>query len=237
MRMNPPLLFVYFGALIYMNDVFTRMGYTQSEVDELGPNRYARIVPIPHSGDVAELKAKAGHGCQVVFMRRGIETEEYIQSILPSVDFYFDVRCGEPTKYQKMVGYVLEHSQNPIIRFSSFGLKYSDVVDADWTIDCRSLPNPYWVEELREKNGLDEEVVEWLEGHKEVREYIQKKIERIDEKLKQWVADGKKYIHIAVGCTGGQHRSVYLATALAKHYASSWQVMVTHREKWRFMPQ
>lgn len=98
---------------------------------------------------------------------------------------------------------------------SSFGFKYGPQAEADWVIDSRILPNPFWEAELRPLTGLDEAVRDFVMRHSESQEFVERSVA-----LLGWVIDvaerrGRRAGHIAVGCTGGRHRSVVIATELA----------------------
>jgi UPF0042 nucleotide-binding protein len=104
-------------------------------------------------------------------------------------------------------------------------------VDADLVFDIRCLPNPYWIEELRPLSGLDQPVIDYLASQQQVREMQ----DDITGFLERWVprfeADNRAYMTVAVGCTGGRHRSVYLAERLREHFAGRFgSVLVRHRE-------
>jgi UPF0042 nucleotide-binding protein len=113
----------------------------------------------------------------------------------------------------------------------SFGYKHGIPADADFVFDARCLPNPYWQPELRAQTGLDKKVVEYLEQQPVVNDYYQ----QLEDFLTRWVpqfrADNRSYLSIAVGCTGGQHRSVYLVDRLANQINNTYGDLVTrHRE-------
>jgi RNase adapter protein RapZ len=98
----------------------------------------------------------------------------------------------------------------------SFGYKHGLPLDADVVLDCRFLPNPHWVPELRELTGLDNPVREFVLGREETKEFV----DRVDDLLRfllpHFLAEGKSYLAIAVGCTGGRHRSVAIVEELAQ---------------------
>jgi RNase adapter protein RapZ len=98
----------------------------------------------------------------------------------------------------------------------SFGYKHGVPLDADLVFDCRFLPNPYWVEELRPHSGLDEPVREFVLSQKATGPFLDLVDELVDMLLPAFVAEGKSYLTIAMGCTGGRHRSVVLAEELAR---------------------
>ncbi len=113
----------------------------------------------------------------------------------------------------------------------SFGYKHGVPADADFVFDARCLPNPHWEHGLRELTGLDNEVIEFLDGEPLVHEFYR----QLEEFLATWVPcyghDNRSYLSIAVGCTGGQHRSVYLVERLAKDLGEQFGGIVTrHRE-------
>jgi UPF0042 nucleotide-binding protein len=117
------------------------------------------------------------------------------------------------------------------ILFQSFGFKHGVPNDVDYLFDIRCLPNPYWEPTLRGFTGLDQPIIEFLQAHPSV-EQMQHSIEAF---LEQWIpafkADRRSYLTIGIGCTGGQHRSVYMAERLAEHFRSLYKcIQVRHRE-------
>lgn len=125
----------------------------------------------------------------------------------------------------------LRSHQNLSVLFQSFGFKYGIPSDADFVFDVRCLPNPYWESELRQLTGRDGAVVNFLQAQPKVQQMEQTMIEFLETWLPQFAADKRSYLTIAIGCTGGQHRSVYLAEQLAKHFnQQSEGVLVRHRE-------
>ncbi|MFZ8927891.1 MAG: RNase adapter RapZ [Gammaproteobacteria bacterium] len=117
------------------------------------------------------------------------------------------------------------------VQFQSFGYKHGVPADADIVFDVRCLPNPYWVIQLRGLTGLQQEVIEYMDGQEEVQEMLGD----ISSFLKKWLpkfdANNRSYITIAIGCTGGQHRSVYLCEKLKSHFESkTMSVQVRHKE-------
>ena len=117
------------------------------------------------------------------------------------------------------------------ILFQSFGFKRGVPADADLVFDVRMLPNPHWVKELRLKNGLDPEVQNFLESQPLATELYQDIRHYLDTWLPRYKDSNRSYMTIAVGCTGGQHRSVYLANLLFLHYQEHFSnIHVRHRE-------
>jgi RNase adapter protein RapZ len=115
------------------------------------------------------------------------------------------------------------------LMFESFGYKHGIPGDADFVFDVRSLPNPYWEESLRHLTGRDAPVVEYLAGHDSVRTMIAALTEFLTQRIAEFAQANRSYLTIAVGCTGGQHRSVYIAEQLAQHFRRSYpQVLTRH---------
>jgi UPF0042 nucleotide-binding protein len=113
----------------------------------------------------------------------------------------------------------------------SFGYKHGLPLDVDVVFDCRFLPNPFWVEELRPLSGLDQPVREYVLGQAETMDFLEKVDDLITGLLPSFVREGKSYLTIAMGCTGGRHRSVVLAEALGQRFGEHGHpVSVFHRD-------
>ena len=120
------------------------------------------------------------------------------------------------------------HMQTSVV---SFGYKHGIPLDVDLVFDCRFLPNPFWVEELRPLSGLDQPVREYVLGQPESVGFLEKVDELLTSILPAFVREGKSYLTIAMGCTGGRHRSPTLAVALAERLSEHGQaVSVFHRD-------
>ncbi len=114
--------------------------------------------------------------------------------------------------------------------FESFAFKRGVPLDADYVFDVRMLPNPHYESGLRALTGKDQAVASYLQAHSEVDDMF-KDIEKfIGHWLKALVRDHRSYVTVAVGCTGGQHRSVYLVESLAASFGQHWQTLKRHRE-------
>lgn len=115
--------------------------------------------------------------------------------------------------------------------FESFGFKNGVPADADFIFDVRCLPNPHWEPQLRPLTGLDRPVIEFLENQPEVMEMVADLRRFLEAWLPRFEAGERSYLTVAVGCTGGQHRSVFIAEALARHFCGVRDfVMARHRE-------
>lgn len=115
--------------------------------------------------------------------------------------------------------------------FQSFGYKHGAPLDADFVFDVRCLPNPYWEPDLRERSGRDAPVIAFLRKHPEVDQMIEEIAAFLERWLPAFDAEDRSYITVGIGCTGGLHRSVYVADRLAERFARNrLNVHVRHRE-------
>ncbi|MFS0559773.1 RNase adapter RapZ [Terribacillus sp. 179-K 1B1 HS] len=116
------------------------------------------------------------------------------------------------------------------VQMMSFGFKYGLPIDADLVFDVRFLPNPFYVENLRPQTGLDEPVSSYVFKWSDTHTFLQKLEDMLTFMLPQYRKEGKSQLVIAIGCTGGQHRSVAIAEYLAKRYSDNYATHVTHRD-------
>ncbi|MES2191333.1 MAG: RNase adapter RapZ [Pseudomonadota bacterium] len=114
--------------------------------------------------------------------------------------------------------------------FESFAFKRGVPLDADYVFDVRMLPNPHYESGLRDLTGRDEPVATYLRGHSEVADMFNDIEKFISHWLQALARDHRSYVTVAIGCTGGQHRSVYLVEALAAAFDSRWKTLKRHRE-------
>jgi UPF0042 nucleotide-binding protein len=116
------------------------------------------------------------------------------------------------------------------LAFESFGFKQGIPLDADFVFDVRSLPNPFYDPKLRPLTGLDPAVVQFLDGLPEAQAMLTDIGDYLARWLPAFVRDNRAYLTVALGCTGGQHRSVYFAERLARRFAGEVPVLVRHRQ-------
>ena len=126
-----------------------------------------------------------------------------------------------------------DQSQHSLtLLFQSFGFKYGNPQDVDYIFDIRCLPNPHWKAELKLLTGLDEPVKQFLSEQTVCNQMLQNIQDFIETWLPHFINDNRSYITIAIGCTGGQHRSVYISSLLAEHFSNNEaiQTLIRHRE-------
>lgn len=117
------------------------------------------------------------------------------------------------------------------LQFQSFGFKNGLPADADIVFDVRCLPNPYWVSNLRGLTGRDAAVAEWLAAQPDVQAMLDSITAWLEQWIPKFIASNRSYLTVAIGCTGGQHRSVFLVERLASHFGDDdTPVLVRHSE-------
>jgi len=223
--------------------------YERAAVGLDARNTAAEIATVPRLID--ELR-RSGIGCEVIFLtatdeellRRFAETRrkhpmsrhdvdlraamamerQLLEPIVYAADLVIDtsrlgvhalrdlikVRIGEP------------HAGRLSLTFESFGFKHGIPGDADFVFDARSLPNPYWEPALRGLTGRDTEVIRFLEGQTEVATLVADISRFIRARIPEYVASNRGYLTVAIGCTGGQHRSVYIVEKLVAQFAEEF---------------
>jgi UPF0042 nucleotide-binding protein len=133
----------------------------------------------------------------------------------------------------KIVGFFGDDTGESSLRATvvSFGYKYGLPVDADLVVDCRFLPNPHWVPELRPKTGRDQQVRDYVLGRRGAKEFLDAYTEVLRLLAEGYEREGKHYVTLAVGCTGGKHRSVAMAEQIAGRLRDEGiEVQVSHRD-------
>ena len=123
----------------------------------------------------------------------------------------------------------LDPGEGLTLLFESFGFKHGLPLDADTVFDVRCLPNPHYDPALRPLTGHDAAVIDFLEAQQEVRRMAEDIRRFVADWLPAYVRDNRAYLTVAIGCTGGQHRSVYFAEWLARHFRGRARVLVRHR--------
>lgn len=132
---------------------------------------------------------------------------------------------------EKILQQFSSHAQQTFtVNVMSFGFKYGVPIDADLVFDVRFLPNPHYIDHMRPKTGLDEEVSSYVLKWSETQKFLEKLIDLLTFMLPHYKREGKSQLVIAIGCTGGQHRSVAIAEYIARHFANDYKTHVSHRD-------
>jgi UPF0042 nucleotide-binding protein len=157
---------------------------------------------------------------------------ELLAPVIEAADLKIDTTHTNLHELRDMVRHRIGGEGGKVsILFESFGFKHGLPRDVDFVFDARCLPNPYWQEDLRAYNGTHAPVVDYLSAHHEVSDMLSDMIDFMTRWIPAFEADGRSYLTIAVGCTGGQHRSVFLVERLTQHFSQAGlNVMSRHRE-------
>lgn len=160
-----------------------------------------------------------------------------LEEIRAQADVVIDTSNLNVHQLEKRTSEIFAAGMLPSLRVNvlSFGYKYGIPVDADLVLDCRFIPNPHWIPELRPLNGLDSPVSEKVLGSEGVADFIKSYVGVVRQMIPGYLREGKKYVTIAIGCTGGKHRSVAIAEEIAKQLSSSSSELeitahATHRD-------
>jgi UPF0042 nucleotide-binding protein len=155
-------------------------------------------------------------------LREAIELErELLDPVVQAASMVIDTSNTGVHELREMVRARVERRshQRLSLLFQSFGFKHGIPGDADYVFDARSLPNPYWEPTLRPLTGRDPEVARYLAADASVVRLLQDITRFIEARVPEYLATNRRYLSVALGCTGGQHRSVYLVEALAADFA------------------
>ena len=148
----------------------------------------------------------------------GIAAErEKLQDLLSQADVVIDTSNLNVHQLEKRTTEIFAQGLTQSVRVNvlSFGYKYGIPVDADLVLDCRFIPNPHWIPELRPLTGLDDKVKNNVLANAGVADFVQSYVSVINQMLPGYMREGKKYLTVAIGCTGGRHRSVSVAREIA----------------------
>jgi UPF0042 nucleotide-binding protein len=153
----------------------------------------------------------------------GIERERTkLEEVRSQADVVIDTSNLNVHQLEKRVGEIFSVGMLDAVRINvlSFGYKYGIPVDADLVLDCRFIPNPHWIPELRPLTGLTKEVSNKVLTSEGVTEFVKSYVSVIRQMMPGYLREGKKYVTIAIGCTGGKHRSVAIAAEIARQLSS-----------------
>lgn len=151
-------------------------------------------------------------------------------------DVIIDTTSSRPINLAEIIRANIDLEENTIklnLHLQSFGYKYGIPIDSDLMFDVRFIPNPYYIEELKEKTGFDDEVKNYVMKHEKSQEFYSKLKDFLNFLIPQYIKEGKKHLTISIGCSGGKHRSVTFINKLAEDLKnfSYLNVYLSHREK------
>ena len=179
---------------------------------------------------------------EVTLLRSILKEKKILFPIREIADLVIDTTDTKTVELEKRFKkFILAKDEDNIdvninIHIQSFGYKYGIPTDSDLMFDVRFIPNPYYIEKLKELNGFDEEVKEYVLSQKESGKFYSKLLPLLEFLIPQYVKEGKKHLTISIGCSGGQHRSVTFVNKLAEDLKNSKilkhiNIYVSHREK------
>lgn len=163
----------------------------------------------------------------------GIQRErELLSEIKSKAQLVIDTSKISPRQLREELFLNFESDQSTAfhVNVMSFGFKYGVPIDADIVMDVRFLPNPYYIKELREKTGNDQAVYDYVMNSEMTEEFYQQFIKMLRFVMPGYQKEGKSSVTIAIGCTGGQHRSVALANRIGEALQEKYPVNITHRD-------
>jgi len=207
-------------------------------VDELRRSGISCEVLFLHASDevllkrYAETRRKHPLASAHVSLREAIASERLLlEPIVAAADLVIDTSNMGVHALRERIRERIDRSPEGrlALMFESFGYRHGIPGDADFVFDVRSLPNPYWQPALRHLTGRDSAVIAFLDAQPSVRAMIRAIAQFLDQRIAEFALADRSYLTIAVGCTGGQHRSVYIADQLAEHFRPSHpQVLTRH---------
>ena len=162
-----------------------------------------------------------------------IEERQLLSPLEQDADRRIDTTSTSPYQLRAMIRQFVsgQNQSETTLVFKSFGFKHGTPSDANYIFDVRCLPNPYWETELRDMTGLDNPVIEFLESGHAARELVNQISCFLNHWLPYYDEESRSYLTVALGCTGGQHRSVYVAQRLIEYFQyRDAAVQVAHRD-------
>lgn len=164
----------------------------------------------------------------------GIRKERAIlEDLKPKATIVIDTTKLTPRQLREKINQEFKSSTDHGFRVEmvSFGFKYGLPIDADIVMDVRFLPNPHYIDDLRPLTGMDQPVYEYVMSFPETEEFYEKFLDLLLTIMPGYVKEGKSSLTVAIGCTGGQHRSVALTERVGHALAKEYKVNITHRDK------
>jgi RNase adapter protein RapZ len=168
-----------------------------------------------------------------VSLREAIASErKLLEPIIMAADWVIDTSNMGVHALRELVRARIDRRRGArlSLMFESFGYRHGIPGDADFVFDVRSLPNPYWEHALRYLTGRDAAVIDYLKGYPSVHGMVQDIAAFLERRVAEFLQSNRSYLTIAIGCTGGQHRSVYIAEQLAEHFRKAYPNVLTRHD-------
>ncbi|WP_019142032.1 RNase adapter RapZ [Noviherbaspirillum massiliense] len=196
---------------------------TESLITRFSETR--RSHPLSHRGNASTASTDQ------MTLTECILREREMLSPIESIGHVIDTSGLSANKLRSWIKDLVEMERAPLtLLFESFAFKFGVPLDADLVFDVRVLPNPYYDLKLRPFTGRDEPVIAFLDSQAHVAELLNDIRNFVEKWLPAFKNDNRSYLTVAIGCTGGQHRSVYIAEQLARHFRQTERVLLRHRE-------
>jgi UPF0042 nucleotide-binding protein len=171
------------------------------------------------------------HGRESLTLPECVQRERELLADIANIGHHIDTSDLRANALQSWVkDFIRVDRARLTLLFQSFGFKHGIPLDADLVFDVRCLPNPHYDPILRPLTGRDAPVIDYLENTESAQKMFYDIKVFVNDWLPCYIADNRSYLTVAIGCTGGQHRSVYLTEKLTKHFESQQQVLLRHRE-------
>ena len=169
-----------------------------------------------------------------VDLRTAISKEaEIMQKLKENSNLIIDTDKLLPLDLKKEIASkisIIKNNKDMLIQLQSFGYKNSIPNESDFVFDVRCLRNPFWDKSLRELSGKDKKVVSFIESDKTSKEMLMSIIRFLNKWIPSFRKSDRNYLTISIGCTGGQHRSVYVTEMVSRHFVSKYNILVKHRD-------
>ncbi len=164
-------------------------------------------------------------------LAKSIKSEKHMIEVLRNkIDLFLDTSGLNVNEFRKIMFTSFKKDRGMTVSFMSFGFKHGVPSDVDVIFDMRILPNPFYIPELKHLNGNDKEVYDYVIGLEETKVLLSKVVEYIEYYLEESKKEGRAYVNIGIGCSGGQHRSVTVANYLKKHFDQKYDALYNHRD-------
>ena len=169
-----------------------------------------------------------------VDLRTAISSEaEIMQRLKEKSDLIIDTDRLLPLDLKKAIVSkisIIKNNKDMLIQLQSFGYKNSIPSESDFVFDVRCLKNPFWNKSLRDLSGKDRKVISFIESDKTSKEMLLSIIRFLNKWIPSFRKSDRNYLTISIGCTGGQHRSVYMTEMVSRHFITKYNILVKHRD-------